>query len=108
MAIITFPVSFRFGSKDIHETSFDLDLTDDQVLAIKAFIKDNPELPFWAMDHDCPEIFELFMDAHVKSIVNYVNSNLLTLGDEPFAEETIDWECVPITFDWPEELRNPR
>ena len=35
MAIITFPFSFRFGSKDIHETSFDLDLTDDQVDYVK-------------------------------------------------------------------------
>lgn len=50
-------------------------------------------------------LFSRMMKAHVDAILSYVNTNVIEPGEEPFMEETVDWDCVWAEFCWPRELQ---
>lgn len=50
-------------------------------------------------------LFSRMMKAHVDAILSYVNTNVIEPGEEPFMEETVDWDCVLAEFCWPKELQ---
>lgn len=105
MPTINFPISFRFDFKEPHETSFQLDLTDKEIAFIKAFVKENEGQPFWAMDYDNQALFERMLDAQMEAIVSCVNKEIIEPGESPFTKESVNWEYVPVSFDWPSELK---
>ena len=98
----TFTLRFRFDSPDWHETAFQAPLTDEEVTFVKTFLKENGYYPYWAFEFDCPAMFERLMEAHMDAVVTYVNKEIITPGEAPFTKETVDWECVPCDFDWPD------
>ena len=105
MPTINFPISFRFDFKEPHETSFQLDLTDKEIAFIKAFVKENEGQPFWAMDYDNHALFERMLDAQMEAIVSCVNKEIIEPGESPFTKESVNWEYVPVSFDWPSEFK---
>lgn len=104
MQTFTFGLRFRFDTAEYYETSFDLALSDDEIAFVKAWLKENGDMPFWAFEFENEALFERFLEAHVAAIIDYVNKNVKAPGDEPFTEETVDWDCVMAEFDWPEQL----
>lgn len=106
MQSFTFGVRFRFDSAEFYETSFDLVLSDEEVAFIRAWLKENGDMPFWAFEFENEPLFKRFMEAHVAAILAYVNQNVVEPGDEPFTEETVSWDYVWAEFDWPDELLN--
>lgn len=103
--VITFPYSFRFDTDELYAASFSLDLSEQEIADIKRFVHDNPGLPFWAMDYDCPELFDKMVDAHQSAILEGINAVKRDHGEPPISFEDIDWEDVPLFFDWPDEFR---
>lgn len=104
MTKVNFPISFRFDFKEPHETSFQLDQSDEEIAFIKAFVKENEGQPFWAMDYDNPALFERMLDAQMDAIVSCVNKEIIDPGETPFTKESVNWEYVPVTFNWPDEF----
>ncbi len=104
MTTIIFPISFRFDFKEYQETSFQLDLSDEEIAFIKAFVKENEGQPFWAMDYDNPALFERMLDAQMEAIVSCVNKKNIEPEENPFTKESVNWEYVPVIFAWPKEL----
>ena len=105
MTKVNFPISFRFDFKEPHETSFQLDLSDEEIAFIKAFVKENEGQPFWAMDYDNQALFERMLDAQMEAIVSCVNKEIIEPGESPFTKESVNWEYVPVSFDWPSEFK---
>lgn len=105
MTTVSFPISFRFDFKEPHETSFQLDLSDEEIAFIKAFVKENEGQPFWAMDYDNQALFERMLDAQMEAIVSCVNKEIIEPGESPFTKESVNWEYVPVSFDWPSEFK---
>lgn len=105
MTTVSFPISFRFDFKEPHETSFQLDLSDEEIAFIKAFVKENEGQPFWAMDYDNQALFERMLDAQMEAIVSCVNKDIIEPGESPFTKESVNWEYVPVSFDWPSEFK---
>jgi hypothetical protein len=99
--VITFPYTFRFDNDELYATSFFLDLSTQEIADIKRFIQDNPDLPFWAMDYDYPDLFDKMMEAHQHAIVEGINSVKKDQGEPPISADNIDWEDLPLYFDWP-------
>lgn len=56
MRTITFPIAFIFDVDTPYQTSFQIELSDEDILSLKKFIRDNPGIPFWGMDYDLPEL----------------------------------------------------
>ena len=104
MQIYTFGLRFRFDTADYYETSFDLALSDEEVSFVKAWLKENGDMPFWAFEFENEALFNRFMHAHIAAILDYVNKNVIDPGEKPFTEETVCWEDVWPEFDWPEVL----
>lgn len=104
MQTFTFGIHFRFDSAEFYETTFDLALTDVEIAFVKAYLKENGDMPFWAFEFDNPELFNRMMEAHVAAILSYVNNNVIEPDEEPFTEETVCWDYVLAEFDWPEEF----
>lgn len=105
MKTYPFVMRFRFGSTEYYEAPFYLTLSDEEIAFIKAFIKENtPDMPFWALDSENEEIFNRFMEAHTKAILDYVNKHFLEEGEAPYTEETVCWEDIWPEFDWPEQF----
>ena len=102
MQSYTFTLRFRFDSSEWHETTFTAQLSDEEVSFVKDYLKKNGYFPYWAFEFDQPEMFERMMQAHMDAIVAYVNKEIIEPGETPFTKETVDWECVPCDFDWPE------
>lgn len=102
MKTFTFNIRFRFDSAEWHETTFLSQLSKEEIAFVKKYLKDNGYFPFWAFEFDCPAMFERLMEAHMDAIVAYVNKEIIAHGEIPFTKETIDWECVPCEFDWPD------
>ena len=102
MQAYTFTLRFRFDSSEWHETTFQAQLSDEEVAFIKKYLKENGYFPYWAFEFDLPEMFERLMEAHMDAIVAYVNKEIVAPDETPFTKETIDWECVPCDFDWPD------
>lgn len=104
MQTFTFTIRFRFDSAEYHETSFDLTLNDDEIAFLKGYLKENGDMPFWAFDYENEPLFNRFMEAHIAAILAYVNREIVAPGEEPFTEETVDWECLFPEFYWPKSL----
>ena len=104
MTTFTFGIHFRFDSAEYYETAFDLELSDEEIAFVKAYLKENGDMPFWAFEFENEALFKRMMDAHIAAILAYVNKNVVEPGDEPFTEETVSWDYVWAEFDWPEEL----
>lgn len=104
MQTFTFGIRFRFDSAEFYETTFDLALSDEEIAFVKAWLKENGDMPFWAFEFENEALFNRMMEAHVAAILSYVNREVVTPGDIPFTEETVDWDCVLAEFDWPEQL----
>lgn len=104
MQIYTFGIRFRFDSAKYHETFFDLSLNDNDVSFVRSFLKENGDQPFWAFEYDNEDLFNRMMEAHVTAVLEYVNRVILSPGDEPYTEETVDWECLYPEFIWPDCL----
>lgn len=104
MTTFTFSIRFRFDSTEYYATSFALGLSDEEVAFVKAYLKKNGDMPFWAFEFDNPELFNRMMEAHIAAILSYVNTNVIEPGEEPFTEETVSWEYALAEFYWPEEL----
>ena len=100
----TFGVRFRFDTAEFYETSFDMALSDGDIAFVKAYLKENGYMPFWAFEFENEDLFNRFMSKHTAAIIDYVNKNLVEPGEEPFTEETVSWDYVWAEFDWPEEL----
>lgn len=103
--VITFPYTFRFDTDELYAASFFLDLSTQEIADIKRFIQDNPGLPFWAMDYDYPDLFDKMIDAHQRAIVDGINAVKKDQGEPLISADDIDWEDLPLYFDWPELLR---
>lgn len=104
MQTFTFGIRFRFDTTEYYETSFDLALSDEEIAFVKAYLKENGDMPFWAFEYENEELFNRMLEAHVNAILSYVNTNVIEPGEEPFTEETVSWEYVMPEFYWPEEL----
>ena len=104
MKSFTFGIRFRFDSAEFYETSFDLVLSDQEVAFVKAFLKENGDMPFWAFEFENESLFNRMLKAHVAAILSYVNKKVVKPGEEPFTEDTVSWDYVQAEFDWPEEL----
>ena len=102
MTTVNFPISFRFDFKEPHKTSFQLDLTDEEIAFIKSFIEENEGQPFWAMEFENPALFKRMLDAQMEAIVSCVNKEIIDPGEPLFTKESINWEYVPVSFDWPD------
>ena len=100
----TFGIRFRFDSAEFYETSFDLALSDEEIAFVKAWLKENGDMPFWAFEFENEPLFKRFMEAHVAAILAYVNQNVIEPSDEPFTEHTVSWDYVWPEFYWPNEL----
>jgi len=107
MTTSTFGIRFRFDSAEYYETSFDLGLSDEEIAFVKAYLKENGDMPFWAFEFENELLFKRMLDAHIAAILAYVNNNVIEPGNAPFTEETVSWDYVWAEFDWPEELLNP-
>ena len=97
-------IRFRFDSSKYHESTFNLALNEEDIIFIKTFLKENGDQPFWAFEYENEGLFNRMMEAHVAAILEYVNRVILIPGDEPYSEETVDWECLFPEFLWPESL----
>jgi hypothetical protein len=97
-----FNLRFRFASAEWHETTFQAQLSDKEVAFVKKYLKENGYYPYWAFEFDCPAMFERLMEAHMDAVVAYVNKKLVAPGETPFTKESVNWECVPCDFDWPD------
>ena len=104
MQTYIFGIRFRFDSAEYYETSFNLQLSDEEIAFVKAYLKENGDMPFWAFEFENEALFMRMLDAHVAAILAYFNKNVVEPGDEPFTEETVSWDYVRAEFDWPEEL----
>ena len=104
MRTISFPISFIFDVDEPYQTCFKLELSDQDIQALKQFIKTNPGIPFWGMDYDLPELADRMINAHTAAIVSRINEAKASHGEAPITEEDISWEYVEVGFDWPEEL----
>lgn len=104
MKSFTFGIRFRFDTTEYYETSFDLDLSDEEIAFVKAYLKENGDMPFWAFEFENEPLFKLFLEAYIAAILEYVNKNVIESGEEPFTEETVCWEDVWPEFEWPEQL----
>ena len=104
MKTFTFGIRFRFDTAEFYETSFDLALSDEEIAFVKAYLKGNGDMPFWAFEFDNPELFNRMMEAHIAAILSYVNTNVIEPGVEPFTEETVSWDDVLAEFDWPDSF----
>lgn len=102
--IYSFPFCFRFDVVEPYETAFSVDLTVENVSDIKKFVRDNPGLPFRATDHDLPELFDMMIEASTNAIIAAINKTIIQNGEVPITYDDIDWEDVPLFFDWPEEF----
>ena len=71
---------------------------------MKAYLKENGDMPFWAFEYENEALFNRMLEAHVAAILSYVNNNVIGPDEEPFTEETVSWEYVMSEFYWPEEL----
>ena len=105
MKSFTFGIHFRFDTEQFYETFFTLDLSKEEVCFVKTFLKENRDQPFWAFEFENEALFSRMMKAHVDAILSYVNTNVIEPGEEPFMEETVDWDCVWAEFCWPRELQ---
>ena len=106
MQTFTFGIRFRFDSAEFYETTFDLALSDEEIAFVKAWLKENGDMPFWAFEFENEALFNRFMSANTKAILDYVNKKVIEPGEEPFTEETVCWEDVWPDFDWPNDLLN--
>lgn len=104
MKTFTFGIRFRFDTTEYYETSFDLELSDEEIAFVKAYLKENGDMPFWAFEYENETLFNRMLEAHVAAILSYVNNNVIGPDEEPFTEETVSWEYVMPEFYWPEEL----
>lgn len=104
MQTFSFNIRFRFDTTEYYETSFDLTLSDEEISFVKIWLKANGGMPFWAFEFENEALFKRFMEAHVAAILAYVNQNLVESGNEPFTEDTVDWDCVLAEFDWSRQL----
>lgn len=77
MKTFTFGIRFRFDTTEYYETSFDLNLSDEDIDFVKAYLKENGDMPFGAFEFDNPELFSRMMEAHVAAILSYVNNNVI-------------------------------
>lgn len=103
--VISFPYSFRFDTDELYAANFSLDLSKQEIADIQRFVRDNPGLPFWAMDYDYPDLFDKIMDTHQHAIVESINAVKAAHAEPPISPDDIDWEDLPLFFDWPEEFR---
>ena len=71
---------------------------------VKAYLKENGDMPFWAFEFENEALFNRMLEAHVNAILTYVNNTVIEPGEEPFTEETVSWEYVMPEFYWPDEL----
>lgn len=106
MRIISFPISFIFDVDKPYQTCFQLELSDQDIQALKQFIKTNPGIPFWGMDYDLPELAERMINANTAAIVSCINVAKASRGEAPITEEDISWEYVEVEFEWPVEFLN--
>ena len=97
MQTFTFGLRFRFDTAEYYETSFDM---------VKAWLKENGDMPFWAFEFENEALFNRFMPAHTAAILDDVNKNVIEPGEELFTEETVCWEDVWPEFYWPDALLN--
>lgn len=104
MRSFNFSIRFRFDSAEFYETSFELALSDEEISFVRAYLKDNGDMPFWAFEFENEALFDRMMKAHVAAILTYVNKHVVEPGDEPYTEETVCWDYVQAEFDWPEDL----
>ena len=81
-----------------------MELSDEDILSLKKFIRDNPGIPFWGMDYDLAELSERMIEAHTNAIVSCINKAKASRGEAPITAEEISWEYVEVGFGWPEEL----
>lgn len=100
----TFGIRFCLDSAKYHEAFFDLSLNDYDVSFVKSFLKENGDQSFWAFEYEKGDLFNRMMEAQVAAVLDYVNRVILTPGDEPYTEETVDWECLYLEFIWPDCL----
>ncbi len=106
MQTFTFGLRFRFDTAEYYETSFDMALSDEEIDFVKAWLKENGDMPFWAFEFENEALFNRFMPAHTAAILDDVNKNVIEPGEEPFTEETVCWEDVWPEFYWPDALLN--
>jgi len=104
MQTFTFGLRFRFDTAEYYETSFDMALSDEEIAFVKAWLKENGDIPFWAFEFENEALFNRFMTAHTNAILNYVNKNVIEPDDEPFTEDTVYWEDIWPEFNWPVDL----
>ena len=73
MQTFAFGLRFRFDTAEYYETSFDMALPDEEIAFVKAWLKENGDMPFWAFEFENEPLFKRMMDAHIAAILAYVN-----------------------------------
>ena len=104
MKTLTFRIRFRFDTTEYYETSFDLELSDEEISFVKTYLKENGDMPFWAFEYENEALFNRMLEAHVAAILSYVNNNVIEPDEEPFTEEMVSWEYIMPEFYWSDEL----
>lgn len=94
MQTFSFGLRFRFNTAEYYETSFEMALSDEEIAFVKAWLKENGVMPFWAFEFESEALFNRMMEAHISAILSYVNTNVIGLDEEPFTEETVNREYV--------------
>lgn len=46
----------------------------------------------------------MMMEASTNAIIAAINKTIIQNGEVPITYDDIDWEDVPLFFDWPEEF----
>lgn len=102
MRTISFPYSFTFDIDEPYNSCFSIELSDKEISDLMQFVKENPGLPFWALDYDFPELFDKMIKAHTAAMISTINEARINRGESPITEGDICWEDVEVFFDWPE------
>lgn len=98
----SFPFCFRFDVDKPYEACFEINLTEKEVADLKRFVMKNPGLPFWAMDYDLPALFDRMVAAQNNAIISAINEARTSRGEALISSDDINWEDVPLFFEWPE------
>ena len=78
----TFGIRFFFDSAEYYETSFNHGLFEEEIAFVKAYPKENGDMPFWAFEFENEELFGRMMKAYLAVILSNVNREVVVPGEE--------------------------
>ena len=101
----TFSESFGLGPKYGTTVSFDIELSDEEVSFLRAFLEENGECcDYGYLEFGRPELFERINDAANDAVLDAINEKRVEAGEPPLEFDEVDWQCINYDFYWPDEL----